>query len=223
MQTNIHIRVILLPMALLALCGQSLQTAAAHVPSDEQRKPLVEALGSPFIVVRDKVLDELKATDEQRDKLLQYMMEQIMETGPFLDSLKEDTPDREKKLDEHRRNAHKKLAKQLNEVFKPEQLKRYRQITRQQEGGLALGQPEIQKELKITQDQVKKFMAVMQELNKSVEPLVKQAHEGGNPEEIRPKIEELRKDYAKKLVGVLTDSQKEQWQQLLGPPFELGD
>ena len=47
----------------------------------------MEALGSPFIVFREKVLDELKVSDEQREKLMQHLMEQIMETGPFLDSL----------------------------------------------------------------------------------------------------------------------------------------
>ena len=45
--------------------------------SDENRKQLVEALGPPFIIFRDKVLDELKVSDEPKEKLLQHMMEQI--------------------------------------------------------------------------------------------------------------------------------------------------
>ena len=91
------------------LWGQSFQRAAAQVP-DENRKQLVEALGTPFIVFREKVLDELKVSDDQREKLMQYAMEQIMETGPFLDSLTETGPEREKKLDEHRKNAREKLV-----------------------------------------------------------------------------------------------------------------
>ena len=70
---------------------------------------------------------------------------------------------------------------------------------------------------------MKRFMAIMQELQRQVERLVKQAQSGGNPDEIRPKVEQLRKDHAKKLEAVLTDSQTKQWKDLLGPPFELTD
>jgi hypothetical protein len=147
-----------------------------------------------------------------------------MQTGPFLDSLKDDTgPDREKKLEEHRKNAREKLAKQLKEALEPGQLTRLRQVTLQIEGAFALSQDEVRKELKITQEQMMKFMAIVQELHKKVEPLVKEAQSGGKPEEIRPKIEQLRKDQAEKLEAVLTDAQKKQWKELLGPKFELGD
>ena len=115
-----------------ALWGPSLPRAAAQVP-DENRKELVEALGPPFIVFREKVLDELKVSEEQKEKLMQHLMERIMETGPFLDSLKDAGPEREKKLNEHRTNAREKLAKQLKEVLQPEQLNRLRQVTLQQE------------------------------------------------------------------------------------------
>jgi hypothetical protein len=211
-------------LAVVALgWGQSLHEAAAQVP-EEQRKQVVEALGPPFIVFREKVLDELKVSEEQREKLMQHLMERIMETGPFLDSLKDETgPDREKKLEEHRKNAREKLAKQLKEVLEPAQLTRVRQVTLQIEGAFALGQDEVRKELKITQEQMMKFMAVSLELHKKVEPLIKEAHAGGNAEEIRPKIEKIRKDHAQKLEDILTEAQKKQWKELLGPKFELGD
>jgi len=131
--------------------------------------------------------------------------------------------EREKKLSEHRKSAQEKLAKHIKEVLQPGQLNRLRQVTLQQEGGFALGQDDVRKELKITQEQLAKFMAIVQELQKKVEPLFKEVLSGGKPEEIRPKIEQLRQDHAKKLEAVLTDAQKKQWKELLGPPFELGD
>jgi Mg2+ and Co2+ transporter CorA len=222
MPSRAHFRVAVMAMAVAALWGQSFQRAAAQVP-DENRKELVEALGPPFVVFREKVLDELKVSDDQREKLMQHLQDRIMETGPFLESLKEAGPEREKKLDEHRKAAREKLAKQLKELLQPEQLKRLRQVTLQQEGAFALGQEDVRKELKITQDQMMKFMAVVQDLQKSVQALVKEAQSGGNPEEIRPKVEQLRKDHAKKLEAILTDAQKKQWKELLGPAFELGD
>ncbi len=222
MKRRIRSSVGVVVLAAVALWGQSFQRAAAQVP-EENRKQLVEALGTPFIVFREKVLDELKVSDEQREKLNQYVMEQIMETGPFLESLTETGQEREKKLNEHRKIALEKLAKHLKDVLQPGQRTRLRQVTLQQEGAFALGQEDVRKELKITQAQLMKFMAIVHELQMKVESLVKEAQSGGNPEEIRPKIEKLRKDHAQKLEAVLTDAQKTQWKELLGPPFEVGD
>ncbi len=224
MPLNYRFRGAVMGLAVIVLgWGQSFQKAAAQVP-EEQRKQVVEALGPPFIVFREKVLEELKVSDEQREKLMQNLIDRIMETGPFLDSLKDETgPDREKKLEEHRKNAREKLAKQLKEVLKPEQQTRVRQVALQIEGAFALGQDEVRKELKITQEQMMKFMAIVQELHKKVEPLIKEAQAGGNPQEIRPKIEQIRKDHGQKLEDILTDAQKKQWKELLGPKFELGD
>ena len=223
MNRHIRFHALVLAFAAAALWVQTFQRAAAQVPPDENRKELVEALGPPFIVYREKVLDELKVTDEQREKLLKCMTDQIMETGPFLDSLDESGPEREKKLNEHRKKAHEQLAKNLKDVLQPGQLARWRQLTLQQEGPFALGQEEIRKELKISQEQVMKFMAIVQEMQKKVESLVKEVQSGANPQEIRPKIEQVRKDHGQKLEAILTDTQKAQWKELLGPPFELGD
>ena len=212
----------LMALAVAALWGPSFQRAAAQVP-EENRKQLVEALGPPFIVFRDKVMDELKVSDDQREKLMQLAMEQVMETGPFLESLAESGPEREKKLEEHRKKVREKLAGHLKDVLQPAQRDRLGQVTLQQEGPFALGRDDVRKELKITQEQMMKFMAIVQDLHKKVEPLIKDAQSGGNPEEIRPKIEQLRKDHARELEGVLTDAQRKQWKEMLGPPFELGD
>lgn len=223
MKSRIRFRAGLMVFAVAALWGQSFQTAAAQVP-EENRKQVVEALGTPFIVFRDRVLDELKVSDDQREKLMEYVLGQIMETGPFLESLtNESGPEREKKLQEHRKNALEKLAKRLMEVLDPSQLKRLRQLTLQQEGGFALGQEDVRKELKITQEQLKKFMGIVQDLQRKIEDLVKAAQAGRNPQELRANVEKVRKEHARQLEDVLTDAQKTQWKELLGPPFELGD
>jgi hypothetical protein len=223
MPSRIRFSLTLTASAVVLFGSQSFPRAVAQEVPEEQRKQVVEALGAPFIVFREKVLDEIKVSGDQKERLMQLLMAQIMETGPFLDSLAESGPDREKKLEEHRKTAREKLAKHLREVLQPEQLKRARQVTLQQEGGFALGQEDVRKELNITQEQLEKFMAVVKDLQKSVEALVKEAQAGGKPEEIRPKIEQLRKDHGKKLEAILTEAQQKQWKELIGPPFELGD
>jgi hypothetical protein len=222
MTSRIRIRVGLMLFAVAALWGQSFQRAAAQVP-EENRKQVVEALGTPFIVFRDRVLDELNVSEDQREKLMQHVMAQIMETGPFLESLNDAGPEREKQLNEHRKTAREKLAKCLMDVLEPGQRKRLRQLTLQQEGGFALGQDDVRKELKITEEQMKEFMGIVQDLQRKIEDVVKVARSGGNPQELRAKVEQARKDHAKKLEDVLTDAQKKQWKALLGAPFKLGD
>ena len=96
----------------------------------------------------------------------------------------------------------------MKETLKPEQLKRLRQIELQQERGFALGQEKLVKELHITDEQRKQFVAITQEFQKKVQPLIKEAQSGGKPEEIRPKVLGMRDEYAKKLEAVLVTSSR---------------
>ena len=222
MKSRTRSRVGLIALAVAALWGPPPRRAEAQVP-EENRKEMAQALGPPFIVFREKVVDELNFSADQREKLMQLAMEQIMETGPFLDSLRDAGPEREKKLEEHRKGAREKLARNLKDVLRDDQRHRLRQLELQQEGGFALGREDVRKELKVTPEQMKKFAAIVQSLQKSVEPLIKEAQAGGNQDEIRLKVERLRKDHARQLEAVLTDAQRKQWKEMLGPPFELGD
>jgi hypothetical protein len=85
------------------------------------------------------------------------------------------------------------------------------------------GGPEIAKDLKITNEQRKQFMVVVQELHKKVAPLIKEAESGGNPEEIRPKVMKIRKEQEGKIEALLTDAQKKQWKEMLGKPLALDE
>jgi hypothetical protein len=104
------------------------------------------------------------------------------------------------------------------------QLKRLRQVMRQREGLLALpGNPEVMKELGITDKQRQEFVAVAQEFQKKCEPLMKEAQRGGNPQEIGPKIRKIRKEQEGRIEAPLTDAQKERWKEMLGRPLDLDD
>jgi hypothetical protein len=106
--------------------------------------------------------------------------------------------------------------------LKDDQGKRLRQLELQQEGPFALLHSEaIGKELKITDKQRKQFMAVVQEMQKKIEPLIKEAQSGGNPEEIRPKIMKVRREHEGRIEALLSDAQKKQWKEMLGKPLDL--
>ena len=77
----------------------------------------------------------------------------------------------------------------LKATLKEDQSKRLHQLGLQQAGAFALlhGGPEIAKDLKITDEQRKQFMAVVQDMQKKIAPLIKEAQSGGNPRRFGPR------------------------------------
>ena len=197
---------------------------APQVP-DEARRHVVEALGGgSFLVFRDRVQDELNLSDDQRQKLLERFYEYAQPTKNVFDKIADLKPqEAEREMQSHRQKSHERLAALLRETLKPEQLERLRQLELQQQGPPALGRPEIVKELNITHEQLNRFMGVIQDMYRTIEPLVKDAQSGGNPDEIRPKVTKVRKDHQDRIEAILTDAQKERWKKMLGKPFDLVD
>ena len=74
----------------------------------------------------------------------------------------------------------------LEGALKEEQFNRLRQVMLQQEGLFAVGNAAVMKELEITDKQRLQFVEVVQKMQKKIEPLMKEAQQGRNPEEIRP-------------------------------------
>jgi hypothetical protein len=192
---------------------------------EEARRQLIHALGGPYLVYRDKVLDELKVTEERRQKLLQRLPEVVQETMRHFQKLEGLEPqEREKAHQDYRRKAQEKLADFLKETLNADQLQRLHQLELQQEGPFAIvSRPEIGQALEITDEQRMQFMAVLQELKKKIEPLIKEAQSGGNPQEIEARIMKIRKAHEGKIEAVLREAQKKQWREMLGKPLDLGD
>jgi len=192
--------------------------------AQEPAQMLQQGLGPQFMVFRDKVQERLKVSDDQKKKLrepLEGFIKEMTEVFQSLDGVKPE--EREKKMGSFRQKAHEKLAALLKETLKEEQLKQLRQLVLQQEGLFALGHPEVMAELKVTDEQKKQFMSVVQGLQRKIEPLFQEAQSAGNPQELGPKVMKLRKQYESKIEAVLSDAQKKQWKEMLGAPFDLGD
>ena len=60
-------------------------------------------------------------------------------------------------------------------------------------------------------------------MQKKIEPLMKEAQSGGNPQEITPKVIKIRQDHQGKIEAILSNAQKKQWMDMLGKPFDLED
>lgn len=191
---------------------------------EEARRQLINALGGSHLVFRDKVLEELKVSDDQKQKLMQRLPGIIKETmGHFLNIEDLQGAVLEKEHQAYRQKAQGKLTPFLENTLKEDQLQRLRQVELQQEGAFSLGRPDIGKDLKITDEQRKQFMALVQELQKKIEPLIKEAQAAGNPPEVMLKIMKVRRNYEDKIEALLSDGQKKQWKEMLGKPLDLDD
>jgi hypothetical protein len=197
---------------------------SSQVP-DEARRQLIEAFGPPFLVFRDKVQEELDLSDSQKQKLQERLQDTIQDAMEFFEKIKDLEPEeREKEHRAYRQKAQEKLAAFLKETLKEEQRNRLRQLELQQEGVFALfSQPKLMAKLEITNSQRMRLMAVIEEMQNRIQPLVREAQASGKPEAIRPKVMKIRKEHEGRIELVLSNAQKSQWKKMLGKPFDLGD
>jgi hypothetical protein len=193
--------------------------------ANEARKQLAQALGGPFIAFRDQVQEELKLSDEQKRKLADKFPEYAQETMKAFDKVKDlKPPERDKEMHEHRRRAEGKLTALLKDVLDAKQQGRLLQLQLQQAGTFALlGQHEAFAKLKISDEQRRQFMEVVQEMEKKIQAEIQQIQDGAKPEDVFPKIKKVRKEHETKIETLLTEAQKKQWQELLGKPLDLED
>ena len=215
-----------LGVGLFVVIGLVGAPASAQDVPEEARREIAHNLSGPFVVFREAAQADLKLTDEQKEKVEAHLREQIPDIMQFFQSLQGvNGEEREKKLKAFRHEAHEKLIPVLKATLKEDQSKRLHQLELQQEGPLALfhGDPKVAKSLKITGEQRKKFMAVVQDLQKKIKPLIEEAESGGNPEEIRPKVMKIKKEHEQQIEDLLTDTQKGQWKEMLGKPIALDE
>ncbi len=111
----------------------------------------------------------------------------------------------------------------LKETMNAEQFKRFEQLELQHDGPPALFRPQIAQELKITDGERQQFMGLVQKMTKEVQPLFQESKSAGSPEkleEFRLKVIKLRLDCLGKMVTLMSDAQRKQWQEMIAKPFD---
>jgi Spy/CpxP family protein refolding chaperone len=209
-------------VGVLVLAGLVCAQAPGQGIPEEACKKLRHEVGGSFLVTRDKVQEELKLTNEQKEKLEQHLRDLLPDAVQFFENLHGMKPeDRKKELGAYRPKVQEKLAAMLKETLDEGQRKRLRQLERQREG---LRDGKIWKDLQVTDEQRKQFMAMMQRAQKQIESLLDEMRKDGKPkEEIQPKVIKVRDDLEGKLEALLTDAQKKQWKEMLGKPMDMAD
>ena len=171
--------------------------------------------GGSFLVTRDKVQEELKLTAEQRERLEQRLGKLIPDIMQSFQKFKGMKPDERKiEFGAGRQRAQENLVTVLKETLDEAQRKRLRELVLRREG--PFGDMESWRDLSVTAEQRKRFMAEIQQMQKKIAPLMEEARKSGNPDEIRPKVLKLREDLQGNLETLLTENQRKQWREMLG-------
>lgn len=187
-------------------------------------RQLAEVLGGEFVVFRERVQDELRLSEEQKRKLTETFGPHVQETMRLFERIKELQPeDRERQLHEHRQKSAEKLSAELKAILNADQQSRLFQVQLRQAGAFALlGQNAAFLKLNISDEQRTGFMSVVQAMHETIQALIKEGQLRGNTD-LGPKVMKIRREYEGKIEAILTPLQKEQWQELLGKPFDLDD
>jgi Spy/CpxP family protein refolding chaperone len=121
------------------------------------------------------------------------------------------TPEQAKKIEAA-------ILKAINDNLEPDQSKRLKQIGLQVRGYRVFADPAVQTELKFTDEQKDTVKTALTENAEKIKELFK---EGGFGKETFVKMFELNKETQAKVIGVLTDAQKEQFKEMVGAEFKL--
>jgi hypothetical protein len=170
--------------------------------------------GLGFLAQNPSVQKEIKVTDEQKDKLKDAMTKVREDHKDDFAKFRDLSQEEKQKL---MKTFSDESDKALGKVLDDKQMKRLRQIGLQQQGAAAFGNPEVQKKLKLADDQKEKIKAINEEAGAKQRELF----QGGFNEETRTKMMELRKETMEKVNGVLKDDQKKAWKEMTGEPFEV--
>ncbi len=163
-----------------------------------------------MLLSQKSVQDELKVTDDQIKKT-EELSEKQREGFRSLRDLEPE--ERTKKMQEANQASEKALA----EILKPAQLKRLKQISLQLAAVLAFINPEVIKELKLTDAQKEKIKEIWQQTMDQKADIFQNIHDRA---EIRKKRDEVDKSAVEKVVSEFNPEQKAKWKELIGEPFK---
>jgi hypothetical protein len=125
------------------------------------------------------------------------------------------------------------LQAQIDDLLDADQRKRLAQIALQVEGPLAVGRPDVAKKINLSAAQVKKVQAIAAETRNQIAqlgpikpPPIDQPEPGGeqvqkNQSAEQPTLEQIQQDASTRVTEVLKPAQKEAFDQLLGPAFDV--
>lgn len=167
-----------------------------------------------MLLQNEGVQKELKLTDEQIDKARSAGAELMNKFRSDFQNFQDKSQDERRELGERMQSESKKA---VAGILKPEQQKRYDQLQLQMQGVNAFESEDLQKALKLTDEQKSKLA----DLRSSVDSQMRELRQGGGGQGNFARFGEIRREAMTKAQALLTDDQKKSWREMTGEPFEF--
>lgn len=129
--------------------------------------------------------------------------------------------DRRAAMRKRMEEMNEKAAAQLEEVLLPEQLERGREIVLQQQGAAAFFDKEVASELELTEEQRQKIGQLQASAREKMIASMRESFGSGDREAIAKTMAEAREASLQEVLGVLTDEQREKYEEMRGEKFDL--
>lgn len=180
--------------------------------AQRQEEPAI--VGPGGLLFAPDVKKELKLSEEQVGKLKAALGKVMAKYRPEFEKFQKSPPSPEE-AEKTTRAFEEETWKTITSVLDAKQTKRFQQILWQLHGIGALRDPDLQNELKLSDEQKKKMEDIYKDSGKKWQELEK------NRERSREKYDAVVKDTEEKIYGVLTEEQKTKFKELKGPKFEF--
>ncbi len=201
--------------SLAILAAAFLSVALTATAQDHRDNRWADRSQSSFdLLRRDRVKQELKLTDEQKEKLSKVVVDERAKMRPLFSGSRGKTQDERREFwtkvrGEMRKVRDASMAK-INKVLQPEQQARLEQITLQvqiRRSGAASPSAirAVAKALGLTDEERQKLVAGAEAIRKR----------------LAEKMEAANKQAADELIGMLTDEQRRELKKLTGEEFHL--
>jgi hypothetical protein len=189
-----------------------------EIRDPRDREPGGRGTGNLNLVQNAALQKELQLTVDQLEKIRQ--IPQIIKTklkDQFAEMEKLEGPARREKSRELRKVFAEEFPRQLALVLTPAQEKRVKQIFLQQGGVQAFLQAEVDMELHLTAAQKERLQEIVRQTNKEALEIYRTLPDDA---EAGVKVAAVERANMARAVAVLTERQRQKWNDLLGPPFE---
>jgi predicted aminopeptidase len=111
------------------------------------------------------------------------------------------------------------MAKALPNTITPEQAKRYHQLYMQYRGPEVFSDPQVQRELQLTDEQRTRLQKYQTEYQQQLNTIYQNAPK--NPQDAAKQYMELRRSAGEQYNTILNQAQQRMWQQMTGEPFQF--
>jgi Spy/CpxP family protein refolding chaperone len=158
----------------------------------------------------DQKREVAKVSDESRDR----MRNVFQGFGNFREASEEEREKMQREMGEKMQAITKETVKRLEGILLPPQTARLKEISLQVRGTGALSDPEVAKQLGISEQQQAQLEKVREEQGEKMRALFS----GDNRDQAREKMAELRKESSDRALAVLTAEQRDKFEKMKGKP-----